>query len=148
MSRLKTRLAACAWLDGRIRNIGATEGHSNAAIFDNRDGPDRTIAFNLLYVTLECCVVVLPHHVISFDFLADRYCRASTCWHLCASAKPQPSEGRRDMRQKGGRSQCSLRPDCEPRGRHTCHTCTACWYVSWKRTWTDVSRWSLRFGSS
>ncbi|GAB7333698.1 hypothetical protein MBLNU13_g05240t2 [Cladosporium sp. NU13] len=71
MSRLKNRLAACAWLDDSVTNVGATDGHSIAAIFDHDDGPDRIVAFNLLYKTLKSYVFVLPHHFISFDFLGD-----------------------------------------------------------------------------
>jgi hypothetical protein len=71
MSRLNTRLAACSWLSETITSAGATDRHSNAAIFDHHDGPDRIIAFNLLYVTLKSYVFVLPYHVVSFDFLGN-----------------------------------------------------------------------------
>lgn len=71
MSRLNTRLAACAWLADRIASAGVTDGHSNAAIFDHQDGPDRIMAFNLLYITLKSHVFVLPQHVVSFDFLGN-----------------------------------------------------------------------------
>lgn len=93
MSRLKSRLAACAWLDGRIRSTGATDGHSNAAIFDHHDCPDRIIAFNLLYITLKCCVFVPPDHVVSFEFLGDTVERR----HVGAFVRvetTQPSEAR------------------------------------------------------
>jgi hypothetical protein len=71
MSRLKTRLAACAWLDDRIASAGATDGHENAAIFIHHDGPDNHVAFRLLYDTLKDYVFILPRHVISFDILGD-----------------------------------------------------------------------------
>ena len=64
MSRLKTRLPACAWLDDRITSAGATDEHDNAAIFSHHDGPDRWIASRLLYDTLKCYVAVLPRHVV------------------------------------------------------------------------------------
>lgn len=71
MSGLKTRLAACAWLDDRITSVVATDRYDSAAIFVHHDGPDRIIAFDLLYRTLKCYLFVLPYHVVSFDFLGN-----------------------------------------------------------------------------
>jgi hypothetical protein len=71
MSSLQRRLFACSWLDHRIASVGATDRYNNVAIFNHHDGPDRTIAFDLLYQTLKGYIFVLPGHVVSFDFLGD-----------------------------------------------------------------------------
>jgi hypothetical protein len=71
MSRLQNRLTACSWLADRIARIGAMDRHNNVAIFNHHDGPERTIAFDLLYQTLKGYIFVLRHHVVSFDFLGD-----------------------------------------------------------------------------
>lgn len=85
MSRLKTRLAACTWLADRIRSVGSTDRHDNAAIFEIHDGPDRDIAFRLLRDTLKDHVFVLPQHTISFGFLGDLV----ECRHLAVFVQVQ-----------------------------------------------------------
>jgi hypothetical protein len=71
MSRLKARLAACAWLDARIASTGSTDRHANTALLELHNGPDRPLAFGLLYDVLSSYVFVLPHQVVSSDFLGD-----------------------------------------------------------------------------